>query len=370
HTPWLKGDFHAHSTLSPDGVLTPSQVIKEAEREGLDFFASTDHNIWAYPHFAASDEVLVIAGIEVTMTYGHFNVFAEHPDEPGWVAGLGLPSATSLDEQSKGASRQLIETIATLGLRSSINHPLLFPWEWTDPETPLANVRYLEVWNDPTWPENRLANPAALEMWNRWLRAGYRKTAIGGSDFHDPEKTLRPDGLIIDGHRMGLPRTYVLAEACTADAILDAVDRRRAYVTMGPTVEFSMSGPDRDAGIGDDLGPAYGKWSAMATTTGESELTLELVRDGVVVNRAFGHGPGLEHQVDLEPDSSGWFRIDVRTPTGDVVAFSNPIFFGSVSAVPAADYGSFIEISAARSMQDPQYVEAVESIREHEKEGT
>ena len=38
---WLKGDFHAH-TLRSDGVLTPAEFLKAAEREEMDFFAITE----------------------------------------------------------------------------------------------------------------------------------------------------------------------------------------------------------------------------------------------------------------------------------------------------------------------------------------
>lgn len=339
---WLKGDLHAHSTRS-DGVLTPPRLIEEAEREGLDFFAITDHNTWAYPDFTDSDQVLVIAGVEVTLPYGHFNVFGEDTAEPEWVAELGLPVPVDRDQDQTGESRDLIESVAAAGMRASINHPLLFPWEWIDPEAPLHGLDFLEVWNDPTWPENRLANPAALEMWTRWLQAGHRITAVGGSDFHDPEKMLRDDGVTVDGHRVGMPRTYVLAEACTAPAILEALDRGEAYVTMGPTVELAVSGPDGDAGIGDDLGPTEGEMWVQAAAHGPGELDLELVHDGAVVARSSGHGPGLDHRLRLEPGATGWLRIDVRT-AGEVTAFTNPVFFGPTPSPREEEtYGTFAD---------------------------
>ncbi|CAN5852931.1 hypothetical protein BH23ACT5_BH23ACT5_00070 [soil metagenome] len=348
---WLRGDFHAHSNLS-DGLLTPDRLIEEAEREALDFFAITDHNTWAYPHFAHSEHVLVLAGVEVTLPYGHFNVFGVDPSEPEWMTGLGPPSPVDRDpSQQQGLSRPLIEGIGASDLRASINHPLLFPWEWVDSDTPLELLDYLEVWNDPTWPENRLANPAALDMWTRWLQAGHRVTAVGGSDFHDPDKTTRYDGLTVDGHRVGFPRTYVLAEACTAEAILDAVDRRRAYVTMGPVVELVVLGPDGEAGIGDDLGSSAEQVDVEAIARGPERLGVELVLDGVVVARSSGSGPGLSHRIALEDKPTGWLRIDVRDQTGDVIAFTNPVYFGPEPDTPPSTYGVFTDVSEALSLQ-------------------
>lgn len=361
---WLTGDFHAHSTCS-DGVLPPRRFIEEAEREQLDFFAITDHNTWAYPHFIDSDEVLVIPGIEVTMPYGHFNVFSVEATEPDWVDDLGDQATPVEREDQKGRSGELVERIGGSGLRASINHPLLFPWEWTDPDAPLSGFDYLEVWNDPTWPENRLANPAALDMWTRWLNAGLRITAIGGSDFHNPEKMERFDGLMVDGHRVGIPRSWVLADAATPQAILDAIDRHRVYVTMGPTIELAASGPAGERGIGEDLGSATDPIVISAQTRGPGDLRLELVRNGAVIASSEGRSPGLEESVDPDPGRGGWLRVDVRDWTGEVVAFTNPVWYGPAVSGTQHDYGTFTEISTALAIQE-QWQEATQ----HRKEGS
>jgi hypothetical protein len=347
---WLKGDFHAHSSLS-DGVLPPRRFIEEAERERLDFFAITDHNTWSYPAFSESPQVLVIAGIEVTMPYGHFNVFSVDGAEPDWVAELPPPMFVERSEAQKGQALDLIETVRGSGLRASINHPLLFPWEWTDTGAPLAGFRYLEVWNDPTWPENRLANPAALDMWTRWLNAGLVITAVGGSDFHNPEKYLRGDGFTVDGHRVGIPRSYVDAEACTPQAILDAVDRGRVYVTMGPTVEFAIETEQGTVSMGDRVEDLDGPIQIAAQAWGDGELEIRVVADGVSVARSSGGNPGLEHRIAPEPDVPSWVRIDVIGPDG-VVAFTNPVYLGRDLERSDFDYGSFTDLSAALDIQE------------------
>lgn len=349
---WLKGDFHAHSSLS-DGVLSPRRFIAEAEKEDLDFFAITDHNTWSYPHFAHSEQVLVIPGVEVTMPYGHFNVFSVEGTEPDWISTLGPPTFVERDDAQRGRSTELVEAVARAGMRASINHPLLFPWEWTDPAVPLAPFSYLEVWNDPTWPENRLANPAALDMWTRWLNAGIRTTALGGSDFHDPEKTVRGDGVTVDGHRVGVPRSYVDAAARTPRAILDAVDAGKVYVTMGPTVEFVVETPSGLASMGDRLEVPPEKLSVSARAWGDGDLEIHVVADGETVATAAGLNPGINHDLHIEAGGQGWVRVDVHGPDG-VLAFTNPVFLGP-DLVPADSdlaYGSFIETSAAFAIQE------------------
>ena len=341
---WLKGDFHAHSTLS-DGVLPPDRFIAEAEREALDFFAITDHNTWSYPAFAQSEHVLVIAGIEVTMPYGHFNVFSTEPSEPDWVGTLP-PAGPVIREDQRGAAIELVETIARQKLRASINHPLLFPWEWVDPAVPLHAFRYLEVWNDPTWPENRLANPAALAMWTRWLNAGLRVTAVGGSDFHDPEKMLRGDGVTVDGHRIGIPRSYVDARAATPEAILEAVDAGRVYVTMGPRIEFVVETAAGTAGMGESLPDSAYRLIINARAWGEGSLEIHVVTDGETVATASGHDPGLEHIMGTDPTRPSWTRIDV-TQAGEIVAFTNPVYSGPEPGPSSDDYGRFTDVSTA-----------------------
>ncbi len=91
---WLRGDLHSHSTYS-DGDSPPADVVAEAERLGLDFFALTDHDgsmsgeplHWSDPGYA-SDEVVLLYGMEWTTALGHANVWAASPFDYGplWAA--------------------------------------------------------------------------------------------------------------------------------------------------------------------------------------------------------------------------------------------------------------------------------------------
>lgn len=233
------------------------------------------------------------------------------------------------------------------GLRTSINHPLSYPWEWMDPDTPLSDARFLEVWNDPAWPENRLNNPATVDMWTRWLNAGSRATAIGGSDFHTPDDVERYDGRMVPGHRVGVPATYVLATGRDPSSLLEAVDARRAYVTMGPIVEFSARAGSLHLEIGDDIGLYEGRIGLSLIAVDPGWLVVDLVRDGDVVAEASGKGStGLETTQTIGEAEAGWMRMDVRTRRGELVAVTNPVFYGSKPGVSEVAYGSFIRDSA------------------------
>ena len=65
-------DLHTHSTFS-DGTLTPTQLVREAQRLGLSAIALTDHNtVEGLPEFLAAGSVSpvqVIPGVEFSTEY-------------------------------------------------------------------------------------------------------------------------------------------------------------------------------------------------------------------------------------------------------------------------------------------------------------
>jgi hypothetical protein len=97
------------------------------------------------------------------------------------------------------------------------DYPRLHPWDWRFYETDLRYVHCVELWNDLYWPGHVFTNPKTVELWTNWLNAGYRVTAIGGSDYHYPPK---PDEGK-PGERLGQPTTFVYAEELSAPAILE-----------------------------------------------------------------------------------------------------------------------------------------------------
>jgi hypothetical protein len=127
-------DLHIHSTFSPDGEMTPAQLVAAAVDKGLRGIAITDHNSISgigqvreaaqkYPGF------LVIPGMEVSSAQGHVLALGvKSPIAPGLpvnetvdsiLAAGGLPVAshpfrnfTGLDEQQiRGASFGALEVL-------------------------------------------------------------------------------------------------------------------------------------------------------------------------------------------------------------------------------------------------------------------
>ncbi len=340
---WYSGDFHCHTNFS-DGYYDPVGLLDVARMEGLDFFFVTDHNtLDEYPHFGDPEDVLVLPGIEVTFRSGHFNVFGIQ----GWSEWMdGICDGDPIDRELGGRmlSEVMVQTHAA-GLLNSINHSCLKPWHWQDGLTDLRCVHCLEIWNDPSWPENRLANPEAIRLWTKWLNAGYRITAIGGSDYHEPEP--RPD-VYKPAERLGLPRTYVCAQELSGAAILTAVREQHVYVTMGPRVTFTATALDRTFEIGDDAGRLAGGvvFSGMLTECPE-EARVQIVRNGAVVveRKSMGEDAAIEWEMQAEADEAVWVRLDVYDPDGLMLATSNPIFFGPRSESDRYLYGDFVNTS-------------------------
>ena len=343
---WFKGDFHAHTNHS-DGVLSPPELLAEARQRNLDFFSITDHNvISAYGEFGEHDDMLIIPGVEVTMKYGHFNVFGV-VESAEWLETL--PSERAEYEhhmatgESKYSSSGLMAITKAAGLYNAINHPIMPPWDWNDFDTDLRNVHFLELYNDPTWPTSKAATARAMKLWSNMLNAGIRLTGIGGTDFHNPNLKPQRDGALVEGDMLNDPTTYVFAQNLSAEAILKGVVSRQVILSRGPKVAFGATLGDQTFAIGSDIGSASGNLQLSATVRHDAAITLQLNRNGIVVAEAGGTGEvSLRTAVTLNKDEPAWFRLDVRTGDGDYAAVTNPIFTGPQPKPDAYNFGAYM----------------------------
>ena len=220
-----------------------------------------------------------------------------------------------------------MQKISADGLLNSINHPLLPPWDWLFSDTDLRQVHFLELWNDLYWPGNATANPKAVEMWTKWLNAGYRITAIGGSDYHYPP---RPEEYKF-GERLGMPSTYVYAQELSTTGILDALRKRRAYVTKGLELDFKAKANGTTYQMGADLGAQSRIIDFTVTIPYQPKtINIQLVKNGVVIaqEKTKGRDISIQFQHKIDAATSEWLRLDVTDKDGDVLAVTNPFFVG------------------------------------------
>ena len=339
---WYRGDFHVHTNFS-DGFHSPAELVEVARSEGLDFLVITDHNtVEAYPRFGKVSDILIIPGIEITLKEGHFNVFGLE-GEFDWLSDVCVwPARLPYLTGPYNMPTQLMHHTGAQGLLNSINHPLLSPWDWLDHEADLRNVHCLEIWNDPSWPDNKWANPQAVDMWTQWLNAGYRTTAIGGSDYHRPQPKPGEDK---PAERLGLPSTWVYAEELSGAAILAGVSQGRVYITMGPTVNFQAAVNDTSYDIGADLGELEGEIKFRATVSHQSPVQAQMIKNGdVIAQVSLKEGSGvLRYNENFTLTHSAWYRLDVLDQDLQILAVTNPIFVGSPRKPSVLRYGDFIE---------------------------
>ena len=104
-------DLHLHSTYSPDGEMSPADLVRTAVARGLNGIALTDHNSTggikqAREEAAKFSGFLVIPGIEVSSREGH-------------VIGLGIesPVASGLEVA------ETVERIRSAGGLPVASHP-------------------------------------------------------------------------------------------------------------------------------------------------------------------------------------------------------------------------------------------------------
>ncbi len=335
---WYRGDFHAHTNFS-DGYHNPTDLGNVARQEGLDFFTITDHNTTnAYPHCGAPDDMLIIPGIEVTLKEGHYNVFGLEQVPSRLEPICAGPFVTTLKDSNETVN-QIMQESKSQGLLNSINHPLLTPWAWLDNRVNLENLHCLEIYNDPSWPDNKIANPQAVQLWTRWLNAGYRITAIGGTDYHRPQP--KPDENK-PAERLSLPSTYVYAAQLSGAAILQALRQHRAYMSIGPTVTFSAQHQAAIYMMGDDLGEIEGQLEFTISVDSNQTIIAQLIKNGTVVAETTQETSILSWSDTVEATQSAWYRLDVMSPAGEILVVTNPIFVGPRIEPPAKTYGDLV----------------------------
>lgn len=193
----LACDLHVHTSYSKDGESSIEDILRQAEAEGLDAIAITDHDSveGARKALAIPSAVLVIPGIEVSTKQGHLLVLGVTEVIP---AGLDVVATVNIAR--------------TMGALTILPHPY-HVWRHgvaRRKKTGMSAVDAVEVFNSRyiVGSANRKAARIAKRL---------GKPCVGGSDAHN-------------ARYVGYGRTYVDAEK-TVPAILEAI--RAGRVSFG-----------------------------------------------------------------------------------------------------------------------------------------
>jgi len=312
-TGFVGSDFHVHSIESPDSQVARHDRVVTMLAEGVDFFASTDHDIRTNygPDIAAIPGASALLGTttgeEITsFDYGHWNAWPMTID-PNRVSGgsvdFGGAAPDGQDFPAYGNYSLTPAQIIAIGHADpgasntvQINHihshfgldggsGLAIDTGVTPPQ---SNVPGAARRLDPSVPNYFTSTFDALEVWigddrpqiytnflgqnaGDWfnlLNQGYRKTGVADSDTHD-----RITGV------SGLPRTYVASPtdapsglSAIADTISQNVNDGRAFGTNGPIVRVSVTA----ASTGQEARPQLGYPTQISTTDGEVEVNVNI----------------------------------------------------------------------------------------------
>ncbi len=271
---WYRGDLHCH-TFHSDARGSPELLHAAARQAGLDFLAIADHNTITqrrYFHPQSTPELVFVRAMEITTAVGHANVFGVDD----WIDF----------RMTKPSDAHVLERLVhDKGGLLSINHDKpTIPWDY---DFPAADCQ--EVWQS-TW---MAWNWVSLQRWQQRLAAGLRISAIGGSDYHQPDRLL-PEGPLV----LARPTTVLFLPELSEDAVLAAMKSGLGYVTESPT------GPHLELRAGDIV--------MGGAVQNLSELT-------VIVRGAKGDRLALIDATgpiaDIEIDADDWTRtIPVAAP--------------------------------------------------------
>jgi hypothetical protein len=340
---WYRGDLHMHTCHSDGSVArqsgegrSPGPVFRTAQAaaaRGCDFIAVTDHNAVSHhhalrelqPHF---DKLLLIPGVEITTFCGHAGVLGANGYVEFRLTSRHLPTVRDLQD---AAARQHGLFI--------VNHPALPSNElcmgcgWTAKGTDYARVDAIEVVNGGAirLQGGRADGPlSGLPFWEARLNEGYRITAIGGSDNHQPDADPEKHPSV------GYPTTAIFAENLSERAILDGIRAGRVCIDIegvaGRTLELTAVCDGEAAVMGEPLAAPKGAEvrftvRVRATAGGLLDIVMD-GRHGAALEGALIDGADAILTFTLPGDGARhWLRADVRSADGErTLVIGNPIY--------------------------------------------
>ncbi|MFT4114273.1 CehA/McbA family metallohydrolase [Silvibacterium sp.] len=332
---WYRGDLHMHTAhsdgtcASQSGRMVPCPVfstVEAAAKRGLDFIAVTDHNSTAQsnslrelqPYF---DKLLFIPGREVTTFAGHTNVYGTMRYLDYHVGDNAVPDTSALARQAQ-----------ELGGILSINHAdepggeVCRGCRWEpNPPVDMHLISAVEVINggdgEGYFP--------SYKFWQTQLEAGYRPTAIGGSDNHRSDWALQHPGSV------GSPTTVVYARDLSVAAILEGIRAGHVFIDLTGSpdriLEVHATDGNGTAAMGDVLAAKDGETvhiTAHAMHCGADRVRLLV--DGITpLEMDADLLTTSDQQVSAEWKSDGkrhWVVAEIHDQTGGLDVLGNPVY--------------------------------------------
>lgn len=293
---YLRCELHTHTVWS-DGSMTPEELAANAAARGYDAIALTDHNtVFAYPRVRAAAEKLgltVVPGIEWTTFYGHLTV-------------LGGRSPVDWREVAPATVNAEIVRATEAGDAVVLCHPARIGGAiccgcHNDFDIAPGVLSGMEVWS--RYRESRdPANAEAERMWLARLDAGEKIAAVYGLDWHRIEKGGRSYAV-----------TYVGADACTPDAIVEGVRRGRTYISAGVELDIRLTAGGRAFELGDGVPEGEVRLTVKATPNADYAREFGVEIGGIEVAGSSFTAAAQGCELDITAHArKGYFFVRVR----------------------------------------------------------
>jgi hypothetical protein len=339
---WYHGDFHMHGYHSNRNAPDWDRFVEFARAAGLDFLPVTEyvtnqHQDELGPIQEANPDLVIWPGREIITYFGHASAIGETPSVVDWRHGAPAPSLTLAEIQRLTKAD---------GALFQVNHPTIFPRSIfgdfcrgcefeLDDQIDWSKVDTFEILTGPVFVDSgelglpgiagEIQNPfmlTAIEQWDGLLKAGYKVTAVSGSD----------DKL---GPGLGSSATAVYADRLSRPDLKRAIRAGHAYVrTKGvhdsPSLELSAVAPNGARGIFGDTFDAASVCVTVRVRSGRGQL-LTVVRDGLPVSLVPITSNDFTHRFTARRSvlGSGPLGTAWRVQTSDLQSLTtvgNPIF--------------------------------------------
>jgi hypothetical protein len=349
---WYRGELISHS-VHGGGTESVSELIKRAEKAGLDFLAITDRNTLQsiYDEGYHSDSVVLIPAME----WGD--------DERGYAYIYG-PKTPPSTPTTRGAAQAECIRVQAQGGVFAVAHPAFAaqPWLWG-----LSYVNAINVWQG-AWKapaplrltqlsedmklreEGRLVHSIAaasaradLEtssgnelstlFWDYEMTRGLMACAIAGSGSKGAKEPL------------GKPITYIKAKTKSLPGLLEGLRFGYTYVSKGvdgPQLFFQgdvLNDKKVDVSIG-GIVPTGMETVFIVGVKGADGKKLQVIQDGRTILSRSIEGDSFVTQFPLTPNSASAFRVRVTEASeaskemglAEVVAMSSPIYSRNIAS--------------------------------------
>ncbi len=209
---WYRGNLHMHSTES-DGRLDPRSAVQKYKDAGYDFIALTDHRKTTDVSHLATDDFLIIPGMEL-------DCVDDERDIGYHIVGVGIRPFSQDESTRKGPGQVLIDAIRANGGVAILGHPY---WLGQDRDDLLAveGAIGLEVFNATC---DRPGKAFSMVHWDNVLDRGGLLWGFAHDDTHSYDDDFLGGWLMVK------------SESLSQNAILQALQAGHFYATQGPAI--------------------------------------------------------------------------------------------------------------------------------------